>query len=355
VLRRALSSWLTGPIEHIGSTAIPGLVAKPTIDIMGGVATLEASRPAIEAAAEVGYCYAPYRVETEHWFCKPSPAVRRYHLHLLPVDAAAWLGAIAFRDYLRTHDEAAREYELLKRRLAEEHRLDREAYTRAKQPFIERITSIALEAGPARVDRRMAKVLCRGHGQKVSMWWRPELEGTVSIQSASGPFMRAFATRVESGLLTGRPHPRSNYVWDAVQPDQIRVRATDWWTAINVGLNRLDLRPVPPDRVHYAVRYWQWAQYALGLSGAMGLTGLALLLGTDARGYIERNPNSMMPGLSVEQNLGIAWVMVLFWGFVWPWLLIAMHKRPLRRLVTRLIAEVDTRAASQTPSAQSSI
>jgi GrpB-like predicted nucleotidyltransferase (UPF0157 family) len=65
-----------GPIEHIGSTAIPGLVAKPTIDMMAGVATLEASRPGIEAAAQVGYCYAPYRVETEHWFCKPSPAVR---------------------------------------------------------------------------------------------------------------------------------------------------------------------------------------------------------------------------------------------------------------------------------------
>jgi hypothetical protein len=76
----------------------------------------------------------------------------------------------------------------------------------------------------------------------------------------------------------------------------------------------------------------------------MGLIGLALLLGTDVRGYIARHPNSMVPGLSVEQNLAIAWVMVLFWGFVWPWLLIAMHKRPLRQLVTRLIAEVDAQA-----------
>jgi hypothetical protein len=48
-----------------------------------------------------------------------------------------------------------------------------------------------------------------------------------------------------------------------------------------------------------------------------------------------------MPGLSIDQNLALAWLMVVFWGFLWPWLLISMHKRPLRRLVTRLIAEVD--------------
>lgn len=178
----------------------------------------------------------------------------------------------------------------------------------------------------------------------MSMWWRPEVGGSVSIRSASAPFMRAFAERVEAGLLTGRPHPRSNYVVDSSGPDQIVVRAADWWTAINVGLNRVELRYAPPDRVRYHVQYWQWTQYAVGLSGAMGLIGLGLLLGTDARGYIARNPGSMVPGLSVEQNLAIAWMMALFWGFVWPWLLVAMHKRPLRRLVTRLIAEVDAQA-----------
>src|SRR5215468_5006738 len=75
LLRRALTRWLAGPIEHIGSTAVPGLAAKPVIDIMGGVSSLEASRPAIAAATELGYCYAPYRPEFEHWFCRPSPAL----------------------------------------------------------------------------------------------------------------------------------------------------------------------------------------------------------------------------------------------------------------------------------------
>jgi len=145
LLRRALATWLVGPIEHIGSTAIPGLAAKPVIDIMAGVQSLDVSRPAIVAATEAGYCYAPYQAELEHWFCKPSPAFRTHHLHLIPVGTPQWLRPIAFRDYLRVHADVADEYEVLKRRLAQEHRLDREAYTQAKRPFIDGITNIALE------------------------------------------------------------------------------------------------------------------------------------------------------------------------------------------------------------------
>jgi len=61
-LRRGLAPWLAGPIEHIGSTAIPRLAAKPVIDIMAGVQTLEDSRPAIQAAADLGYCALPTRL-----------------------------------------------------------------------------------------------------------------------------------------------------------------------------------------------------------------------------------------------------------------------------------------------------
>ncbi|MGH9383172.1 MAG: hypothetical protein ACRD2N_02620 [Vicinamibacterales bacterium] len=129
-------------------------------------------------------------------------------------------------------------------------------------------------------------------------------------------------------------------------PSHLEVHAADWWTAINVGLNQLELRHVQANVIGYHVRYWRWATYALGLSGVLGLVGLALLLGFDARGYIARHANSMIPGLTVDQNLLIAWVMVLFWGFIWPWLLIWLHKRPLGRLVTRLIEEVDAGVAT---------
>ncbi|HEY1587217.1 MAG TPA: GrpB family protein [Polyangia bacterium] len=71
-LERVLSPWLAGPIEHIGSTAVPGLVAKPVIDIMAAVASLDASRPALAVLAPLQYVYFPYRADIMHWLCKPS-------------------------------------------------------------------------------------------------------------------------------------------------------------------------------------------------------------------------------------------------------------------------------------------
>ncbi|MFL6279258.1 MAG: GrpB family protein [Vicinamibacterales bacterium] len=148
-LRHVLAPWLAGPIEHIGSTAIPGLAAKPVIDIMAAVGTLARSAPAIEAAAALGYCYFPYKAHLEHWFCKPSPRYRTHHLHLVPVGSPQWIGPIAFRNYLRTHLETASEYERLKRRLADAFKFDREAYTAAKAPFIEATTEQAIASGYA--------------------------------------------------------------------------------------------------------------------------------------------------------------------------------------------------------------
>ena len=145
VIRAALAPWLAGPIEHIGSTAVPELAAKPVVDIMAAVASLDESRPAIDAASAIGYCYAPYRPEDEHWFCKPSFALRTFHLHLVPLSSEQWSSTLAFRDYLRAHRDVALEYERLKRELAARYRHDREAYTEAKRPFILRIVQRALD------------------------------------------------------------------------------------------------------------------------------------------------------------------------------------------------------------------
>ena len=143
-LRGVLQPWLAGSIEHIGSTAVPGLCAKPVIDIMAAVESLDASRPAIDALAGAAYWYAPYRSHAEHWFCKPSPAFRTHHLHLVPAGSRQWTDALAFRDYLRGHAAITSEYAALKQILAERYRTDREAYTVAKQPFIERVVDRAL-------------------------------------------------------------------------------------------------------------------------------------------------------------------------------------------------------------------
>lgn len=138
-LARVLAPWLAGPIEHIGSTAVPGLVAKPVIDIMGAVESLEASRPALAAVAELGYVYFPYREDIMHWLCKPSDEVRTHHLHLVPYGSPLWRERLAFRDRLRADPDVAAEYAALKLELAVRYQLDREAYTDAKEPFVRRV------------------------------------------------------------------------------------------------------------------------------------------------------------------------------------------------------------------------
>ena len=66
LIRQVAGEWLLGPIEHVGSTAVPGLPAKPVIDIMAAVRDLVVSRPAIAALATIDYCYAPYQADRMH-------------------------------------------------------------------------------------------------------------------------------------------------------------------------------------------------------------------------------------------------------------------------------------------------
>ena len=139
VLCDALAPWLVGVPEHIGSTAVPGLAAKPIIDIVAPVASLEDSRAAIAAAASAGYFYFPYRAEVMHWFCKPSPSERTHHLHLVPIGSRLWKERLAFRDALRADESLRAEYQDLKVALAAKYRHDRDGYTDAKAPFINRI------------------------------------------------------------------------------------------------------------------------------------------------------------------------------------------------------------------------
>ncbi len=131
-----LQPWLVGPIEHIGSTAVVGLLAKPVIDIMAAVESLPASWPARAELSRLGYQYSPYRTDVMHWFCKPSLSFRTHHLHLVPYHSALWEDRLRFRDSLRSSPALAREYAALKTHLTQRHRLDREAYTEAKGAFV---------------------------------------------------------------------------------------------------------------------------------------------------------------------------------------------------------------------------
>ncbi|CAN7548521.1 GrpB family protein [Rhizobacter sp. LjRoot28] len=137
----ALGPWLTGTVQHIGSTAVPGLAAKPLIDIMAPIRSLEDGAGAIEAARTLGYHHYPYLPDVMHWFCKPSPEVRTHHLHLVPFGSRRWVDTLAFRDALRSDPDLAQAYAGLKRELAARFRTDREGYTQAKASFVDDVIS----------------------------------------------------------------------------------------------------------------------------------------------------------------------------------------------------------------------
>lgn len=134
-----IGEYLCGTVEHIGSTSMPGLIAKPVIDIMFGVESLSKSRPAIEIISQNGYCYYPYKEEVMHWFCKPSPEFRTHHLHLVPYKSDLWQERVKFRDALIADEKLTLEYSKLKQNLALKHKHDREQYTEAKTDFIRRV------------------------------------------------------------------------------------------------------------------------------------------------------------------------------------------------------------------------
>ena len=138
-LFEVVGAYLKGSIEHVGSTAVVGLMAKPVIDIMFGVKSLQASVGAIEKLKQYGYCYTPYKHDVMHWFCKPSEHIRTHHLHLVPFQSSLWRERIKFRDILRANPKVANQYQQLKLQLSRQYSNDREQYTAQKWPFIQKV------------------------------------------------------------------------------------------------------------------------------------------------------------------------------------------------------------------------
>jgi len=149
-LLSCLPAWLIGRIEHFGSTAVPGMTAKPIIDILVEGASLEEGRARIVPVLEgQGYDYfwrPTWGDDVPPWYAwfvkRDSQGRRTHHIHMVEPDFEHW-ERLLFRDYLIEHPEAAREYGELKIRLARKHRNDRTAYTRGKTEFIVRWTMTA--------------------------------------------------------------------------------------------------------------------------------------------------------------------------------------------------------------------
>ena len=145
LLERLLAPWLSGGVQHIGSTSVPGLAAKPIIDMMAGVADLAAAAPAIAVLEGQGWVHAPHRPEA-YWFYRPPASLEHQHtdhLHLTQPGSPLWRERLAFRDALRADPALRDEYQELKQRLARRHGDDGAGYVRDKRAFVARVLAAA--------------------------------------------------------------------------------------------------------------------------------------------------------------------------------------------------------------------
>ena len=137
-LRVALRPWLVDGVHHIGSTAVPGLAAKPILDMMAGVQDLEDARNAVPVLAALGYRHADHRPAEALWFYKQDGEnlkTRTHQLHLTCAGSDLWRERIAFRDALRADPTQLAEYQALKYHLAAVTDALTE-YTHGKKKFV---------------------------------------------------------------------------------------------------------------------------------------------------------------------------------------------------------------------------
>lgn len=148
-IRSALGTTLNVTLEHFGSTAISGLVAKPIIDIMLIAPDMSIWPALIRPVEQLGYAFWADNPRRDRMFfvkgIPPFGTTRTHHVHVRTAEDAR--SALVFRDYLRRHPDEAARYAALKRALAARHTTDRDAYTAGKTTFVDEVVAKATRAG----------------------------------------------------------------------------------------------------------------------------------------------------------------------------------------------------------------
>lgn len=137
----AMGAHIKG-IEHIGSTAIPGLPAKPIIDILGGITSLIDAPSFIPHLEEIGYCYIPEyeaQLPQRRYLTLAEAGYEVIHLHIVEITSQFWRDHLVFRDRLRSNNGLRDAYGSLKTELAIKYGNDRVGYTNAKVEFIHKV------------------------------------------------------------------------------------------------------------------------------------------------------------------------------------------------------------------------
>lgn len=143
--KRAITERLAGrdaAFEHVGSTAVPGLAAKPTIDVLIGTPRGGVDAEILKAFESLGYGYlGEYGIPGREFFRKGLPPT--YHVHWVERGGAFWRDQLLFRDFMRNHPAECLRYESIKRELAERFRDDRKSYTASKSGLIQELMGLA--------------------------------------------------------------------------------------------------------------------------------------------------------------------------------------------------------------------
>ena len=133
-------------LEHVGSTSVPGLAAKPIVDLQVSVAALEPRAAYVDPLESIGYLFVPYATAPEyHFFGKPRERPRAVHLHVCAAGSFEELRHLAVRDHLRADPAEAARYEAVKRESARRNPEDRIAYMAGKEAFVLELERRALE------------------------------------------------------------------------------------------------------------------------------------------------------------------------------------------------------------------
>jgi GrpB-like predicted nucleotidyltransferase (UPF0157 family) len=130
----------------VGSTAVPGLAAKPILDLQLSVPAIEPRAVYVEPLERLGYLFAPAPESPDyHFFARPPERPRTHHLHVCEAGSGHERRHLAVRDFLRAHDDEAARYAALKRRVVERHPQDRLAYIEGKEQYVAALETRALE------------------------------------------------------------------------------------------------------------------------------------------------------------------------------------------------------------------
>ena len=173
----------------------------------------------------------------------------------------------------------------------------------------------------------------------MSTTFSPHFSGVYKPEAIAGSFVENLAARVRKGLFPMASAQRNQYEIVGQAKDSLHFRSARLLTGITIGLNDVQIQvDRASGEIRYEVFYWTWAKYCIYLClGIGGICGFCLM--TPLFGLYLFSKESY-PSLAVIK-FGVL-PMTIFWGLIWPWILIPFHKGPASKCLTKILGEVNT-------------